>query len=715
MITTTITKHIYESNGLNQRWDYAFPIVETTDIQVWVTEPDGVAELLSSGLYVIYENTGGVAGGTVEYPISPLAPLATGYTVTVMRVLPLVQETEFVNQGRIQAESIEDGLDRLTMITQQLAEILGRAITVSVENTQITDVDSLLLVLAAYIEQAQGFVDMVTALLEEAREIKDEISEIMPSGWNRFRVEPATMDLIMHYLGESTSDEVWIDNGDLMLRLYDVDQNIGRIGMVWMGNYSSTIRYPFLSLVRYNSSTYICIVEAGSIGVAPTNQTNWSLAAQAGAAATINIGQIESLPATGTPYVVNVGTTSAAILNMGLVSGSTGATGLTGATGTAGTNGTNGTDGRSPTIVINAVATLAPGSNAYITNIGTPQDVVLAVGIPSGAKGEQGTGVVLGAAFDTLADLQAAFPTGTTTAHVVKATGVLYIWNGSAWADAGTLQGAQGLPGDAATITVGTTQTGAAGTGASVANTGTQSAAILNFTIPKGDKGDQGAQGAQGIQGPTGTVIVSPTGAIIDAGSGAGINLAATYSGLKIVGNALSVKLLDTLSTVGLEVGTDGSLSALPATASVRGSVYLNNTFPYTGANTMMAAGAVGVNVINSRLSFMENYNGYVVQHLGAQASTFTVDASAGNIIEVTITGNLSINLTAATATTGICRVLTFLIKNAGSNTVTWPTSVLWADGEKPELSSNGVDIINVMTIDGGGSWYGMTAGSAFA
>lgn len=52
--------------------------------------------------------------------------------------------------------------------------------------------------------------------------------------------------------------------------------------------------------------------------------------------------------------------------------------------------------------------------------------------------------------------------------------------------------GATGATGQAATVTVGTTATGAAGTSASVVNSGTSSAAVLDFTIPKGEKGDTG-------------------------------------------------------------------------------------------------------------------------------------------------------------------------------------------------------------------------------
>ena len=74
-------------------------------------------------------------------------------------------------------------------------------------------------------------------------------------------------------------------------------------------------------------------------------------------------------------------------------------------------------------------------------------------------------------------------------------------------------QGPQGDPGPAgadgaaATITVGSVTTGAAGTQASVTNAGTSSAAVLNFTIPrgaKGDKGEKGERGPQGEQGPAG-------------------------------------------------------------------------------------------------------------------------------------------------------------------------------------------------------------------
>ena len=55
--------------------------------------------------------------------------------------------------------------------------------------------------------------------------------------------------------------------------------------------------------------------------------------------------------------------------------------------------------------------------------------------------------------------------------------------------------GSDGSDGAAATIAVGSTTTGAAGTQASVSNSGTNSAAVFNFTIPQGAKGDKGDTG----------------------------------------------------------------------------------------------------------------------------------------------------------------------------------------------------------------------------
>lgn len=61
-----------------------------------------------------------------------------------------------------------------------------------------------------------------------------------------------------------------------------------------------------------------------------------------------------------------------------------------------------------------------------------------------------------------------------------------------------TVSGGIGPAGTAATITIGTVTTGAAGSSAAVVNAGSTSAAVLNFTIPAGATGPQGPAGPPG-------------------------------------------------------------------------------------------------------------------------------------------------------------------------------------------------------------------------
>lgn len=93
------------------------------------------------------------------------------------------------------------------------------------------------------------------------------------------------------------------------------------------------------------------------------------------------------------------------------------------------------------TVTIGTVTTLAAGSNATVTNSGSGQNVVLNFGIPRGSDGADGT-------------------------------------NGA--------DGSDGSDGQAATIRVGTVTTLAYTASATVVNSGTSTAAVLDFGIPRG-------------------------------------------------------------------------------------------------------------------------------------------------------------------------------------------------------------------------------------
>lgn len=59
----------------------------------------------------------------------------------------------------------------------------------------------------------------------------------------------------------------------------------------------------------------------------------------------------------------------------------------------------------------------------------------------------------------------------------------------------------EGETGTAATVTVGAVTTGEPGTDAAITNAGTSAAAVLNFTIPRGEKGEPGPTGPKGDTG----------------------------------------------------------------------------------------------------------------------------------------------------------------------------------------------------------------------
>lgn len=66
------------------------------------------------------------------------------------------------------------------------------------------------------------------------------------------------------------------------------------------------------------------------------------------------------------------------------------------------------------------------------------------------------------------------------------------------------VRGDKGAKGEAATISVGVVGTGSPGTNATVVNTGTEAAAVFDFTLPRGPDGIPGVKGDKGEKGDTG-------------------------------------------------------------------------------------------------------------------------------------------------------------------------------------------------------------------
>ena len=102
------------------------------------------------------------------------------------------------------------------------------------------------------------------------------------------------------------------------------------------------------------------------------------------------------------------------------------------------------------------------------------------------------------------------------------------------------------------------------------------------------------------------------------------------------------------------------------------------------------------------------------VEEHGTLSANTTIDCSDGNIVTCTIGAAITFTLN-PNCLTGFCRTLTLIITNGGAYVITWPASVKWAGGSAPTFTASGVDIVTLMTVDAGTTWYGSANGVSYA
>ena len=286
--------------------------------------------------------------------------------------------------------------------------------------------------------------------------------------------------------------------------------------------------------VVFGGSTYISLV-SGNAGNTPGASPNfWAVLAAAGAAG----------PA-GAPGTNGSAGATGATGAMGL-QGPQGVPGMAGANGAAGltyqgsySSATNyalndgvtyggssyislaaGNQGNQPGASPSFWALLALAGAAGPTGAAGPAGVAGASG-PQGPAGAQGPQGATGAAGINYRGGWAA-GSGYAVNDAVTFGGATYLaqtannsvepdTNAQVWAvlAAAGLAGPTGAAGVAATVSVGSVTTGAAGTSALVTNSGTSTAAVLNFTIPQGVAGMGGTGGTGGGGGTSGVPFQS--------------------------------------------------------------------------------------------------------------------------------------------------------------------------------------------------------------
>lgn len=114
-------------NGSVKTFPYAFKILDEKHIRVvFISTLGDVSDLsLANGDYTV-TGVGNKAGGNVV----KATPLLTGQTLTIVRRLPLTQDTSLENQGAYYPEVVEQRFDLLTMQIQSVQETTERSLTV---------------------------------------------------------------------------------------------------------------------------------------------------------------------------------------------------------------------------------------------------------------------------------------------------------------------------------------------------------------------------------------------------------------------------------------------------------------------------------------------------------------------------------------------------------------------------------------------------------
>jgi len=293
--------------------------------------------------------------------------------------------------------------------------------------------------------------------------------------------------------------------------------------------------------------------------------------------------------------------------------------------------GPTGPQGSSATVAIGTTTTGAQGTQALVTNTGTSSAATFNFTIPQGYQGAAGSQGAQGASYITSSTTPLTIGTGSisitvgtnlaytvgsgvliynsssnymngnvtaysssTGAMTVNVTSVTGSGTFSTWTvNLAGLAGSAGAQGNQGGLTIGTTTTVSYATGASVSNSGTAGAAVLNFSIPQGPQGVQGTAASTSVSTKTsaytlastdnGNIIVLTSAATITLPSsgftaGQSVTIVAATTGCSISGTSGSV----------ISTGATQNAPTLRTTGAVATAIYLGTVSGYSSTTWLV-------------------------------------------------------------------------------------------------------------------------------
>jgi len=136
-VSSTTRRKEYTGNSSTTEFAYDFKIFEDSDLTVTLhTIASGAETILTLNTDYTVSGEGTESGGNV----TTVSTYSSDYKIIIERILPLTQETDYIEGDDFPAESHEEALDRMVMICQQIQAKIDRSL---VQGTSATSSLSL--------------------------------------------------------------------------------------------------------------------------------------------------------------------------------------------------------------------------------------------------------------------------------------------------------------------------------------------------------------------------------------------------------------------------------------------------------------------------------------------------------------------------------------------------------------------------------------------
>ena len=146
------------------------------------------------------------------------------------------------------------------------------------------------------------------------------------------------------------------------------------------------------------------------------------------------------------------------------------------------------------------------------------------------------------------------------------------------------------------------------------------------------------------------------------------------------------------------------------------GNLSGNTLAPTVVTSSLTTVGTLSSLALSGQTTFGTRYTETATNLSGT--NTTTIDCSLGNNFVITLNTNINTLIFNNIPSSGRLYSLNLILvqDSTGSRTINWPVTVLWPNNLEPTLTTTGgkIDVIALVTYDGGLSWLGFVAGQNY-